>query len=441
MSDAYKKAVSFLESLPLKEKWSLRPTRDLCRALGVGPKALTCVIVTGTNGKGSVCALMESAIRHAGYRTGLYVSPHLVDYTERIQVSGREISKEDFARLILQAKPVAESYNSSHKEKLSQFEVLTACAFRHFADEKIDFAVLEVGMGGRLDATNVAEPLVSVITRVGLDHVPELGKNERDIAREKAGIMRKSTATVTGCTGKSLDALKERAGEVGSRLVVVGKKNCDSRFAEKAVTLQKTSVRVENSGGGGTAELSTKLLGVHQRGNMALAYAALSEIAATKSLSISGEDIRAGFLDAKWPGRLEKVSEKPLVIFDGAHNPDAAKALAASVRQLLGGKKIFLVCAMMKDKDIGGFLSIIAPLATKLFATTLPMERAASAGRIAESARKYCKVVVIGNCHYALAKAMKEAGKGAGAVLVCGSLYLVGELKRTGFDKAHKNSA
>src|SRR3989338_4717919 len=245
MANQYHSAVNFLESLPLKEKWSLRPTRELCQGLGADPKELPCVIVTGTNGKGSVCALMESAIRHAGYKTGLYTSPHLVEYAERIQVGGEEISKEDFARLILNAKPIVEAYNATREEKLSQFEVLTACAFRHFLGCQVDFAVLEVGMGGRLDATNMAEPLVSVVTRVGLDHVPQLGITKKDIAKEKAGIMRKGRATVTGCTGEALDALKERAKKIAASLVTVGKeKSCNVGFAEKAVTLQKTSVEI-----------------------------------------------------------------------------------------------------------------------------------------------------------------------------------------------------
>ena len=198
-SAEYSKAIAFLESLPAKNDWTLAPVRGLCGILGFDPESIPCILVAGTNGKGSVCALCESAIRKAGYRTGRYISPHLVDYTERISIGGKDISKADFARMVLAARPAVEDYNQTHREKLSQFEVGTAVALKFFLEEKIGFAVLEAGMGGRLDSTNIARPALSVITSISLDHTRALGCTVGEIAKEKAGIIRAGAPVVAGC--------------------------------------------------------------------------------------------------------------------------------------------------------------------------------------------------------------------------------------------------
>ena len=427
----YSDAVEFLESLPVKIAYTLQPTRDLCALLGADPADLPCMLVTGTNGKGSVCAFCESAIRSAGYTTGLFISPHLVSYNERIAINGKEISQERFASLILSAKGAIEKYNSTHEETVSEFEAITACAIKLFLDENVDFAVMEIGMGGRLDSTNILEPQVSVITKVALDHMHALGNSVEAIAAEKAGIIRLGKPVVTGCIGSALEVVKAAAEKSRSKLVHVGTdSDADVSFSETSVSLEGTVTTVRTSDKSIVLK-SSKLFGAHQCFNMAVAYGALEQLDKSGALSLPIENITEGFEKTTWPGRFEIVSRNPLVIIDGGHNPDAGRALAAAIDSLLPGKRITIVCAMMKDKDIDGFLSSAASRATMAFATSLPLERAAKASDLAAIAGKYCKnVAVVEDSKAAFEAACTEVNSGsADAVLVCGSLYLVGDLK------------
>jgi len=428
----YPAAIAFLESLPPKSEWTLEPVRDLCSLLGFDPKVVPCILVTGTNGKGSVSAFCESAIRKAGYKTGRYISPHLVDYTERISISGADISKSDFARLILDAKSAVDDYNNTHSEKLSQFEVNTAVALKFFLDSKIDFAVIEIGMGGRLDSTNVAEPALSIITRISLDHTQALGGTVEEIALEKAGVIRAGRPVVTGCEGAALSVIKDAAKQKGCEVVAVAKSGAgpaDFNFSEKGVSLSAT--RVEVSSKLGTTQLSSRLLGGYQCFNMAVAYAALCRLGSQGVLKIPQQAFASGFLEAKWPGRLEIISNEPLVVLDGAHNVDGAKALAASIPALFAGRKICLVCGMMDDKDVESAVALLAPLADAVYAAPVAYHRTATAARVAEAARPYCpRVLEFWSAEEALRSAEKHAKSSeAGMVLVAGSLYLVGEVK------------
>jgi len=431
-SDDYSAAIAFLESLPPKNEWTLGPVRDLCKILGFDPKAVPCILVTGTNGKGSVAAFCESAIRAAGYKTGRYISPHLVDYTERVSVDGKDISKPDFAKIILGAKDAVEKYNQTHPEKLSQFEVNTAVALKFFLDQKIDFAILEIGMGGRLDSTNVTEPALSVITRVSLDHTAALGDTEEKIAFEKAGILREGRPVITGCDGAALEAIRKVAKEKGCEMATISNTGAaDFTFVEKNVSLSGTQVEVSSKLG--TTILSTGLLGSYQCFNQAVAYAALAKLGEQGALKIPLHAIASGFLDAKWPGRLEIVSTEPLVVLDGAHNPDGARALATSVKQLFAGKKISLVCGIMDDKDVESVVGTLAPLAASVYAAPVAYHRTATAARVAEAARPHSPVVLeFWSAEEALGAARKHASSEEnGMVLVAGSLYLVGEVKAT----------
>ena len=433
MESVYDEAVSLLESLPVKKKFTLKPTRDLCALLGIDLSRLRCILVTGTNGKGSVCALCESAIRAAGYRTGLYTSPHLIGYNERIAINGRPVSKGEFGRMILESRAAVLGYNAKNAdcEMISEFEAITACAIKRFLDGKVDFAVIEIGMGGRLDATNVLTPELSVITKVAIDHAQALGDTVGKIAVEKAGIIKEGRPVVTGAGGEALEAIRRIAGKHGSPVITVGTGKADVVFTAKLISLQGTAVDV--GGIFGKASLGSRsLLGAHQCFNMAVAFAALCELGRLRLLRVPMEKIQEGFRLAHWTGRFETVSSEPLVVLDGGHNPDAAAALSAAIGDLLPGKRLAVVCTLMRDKDIAGFLSAIAPRAEIFLATTLPMARAAATGEIAAQARRHCgEVIEEPNCLAAFLRAKSAVGEGrADAVLVCGSLYLVGGLKK-----------
>jgi len=432
----YAEAIAFLESLPPKSDWTLAPVRDLCKILGFDPKTVPCILITGTNGKGSVAAFCESAIRAAGYKTGRYISPHLVDYTERVSLDGKDVSKADFAKIILAAKDAVLAYNQTHPETLSQFEVNTAVALKFFLDQKIDFAILEIGMGGRLDSTNVTEPALSVITRVSLDHTVALGDTVEKIAFEKAGVLRAGRPVITGCNGAAFEVIKKTAKENGCEVVSVGssgaktvERAADFTFIEKSVSLSGTQVEVSSKLG--TTILSSGLLGSYQCFNMAVAYAALAKLDAQATLKIPLHAIASGFLEARWPGRLEVVSTGPLVVLDGAHNLDGARALAESIRVLFAGKKISLVCGMMDDKDVESTVGTLAPLAAAVYAAPVAYHRTATAARVAEAARPHCPVVLeFWSAEEALGAARKHASSEEnGMALVAGSLYLVGEIK------------
>ena len=324
-------------------------------------------------------------------------------------------------------------YNSTHSETLSQFEVNTAVALKFFLDSKVDFAVIEIGMGGRLDSTNVTEPALSIITRVSLEHTAALGDSVEKITSEKAGIIRSGRPVITGCDGAALEVIRKVAKERNSEVVVVGQKvastGADFVFSEKNISLSGTQIEVSSKLG--TTKLFSSLLGSYQCFNMAVAYAALSKLDQQGTLKIPPKAIAAGFQGAIWPGRLEIVSREPLVVLDGAHNADGAKALAESVPVLFPNKKIFLVCGMMDDKDVESAVGLFAPLAAAFYATPVAYHRTATVKRVADAARKNCPVVLeFASAAAALEAATKQASSQPDRmVLVAGSLYLVGEIK------------
>ncbi len=438
----YAGAVAFLEGLPAKKKWSLNPTRALCKMAGVQPEKLPCAIVTGTNGKGSVCAMLESVLRASGLETGFYSSPHLVKYNERFKISGKDIGDFEFCKLISFAKPLVEKYNSQAlalgRETLSAFEVLTVCAFKLFEEKKLDFCVFEVGMGGRLDATNALSPELSIITNVGVEHADALGNSVEKISREKSGIMRKGKYAVTACAGSALLEVEKQAALMGAKPVSVGVLGSGSsvEYSLEKSTLHGNAISIQ--GGLGGQKLQTKLLGEFQAENAALAFCAAKILQKTKPiLGITDKAMAVGIRGAKWPGRLEIICKKPLAMLDGSHNPAGAQALARSLGKLLAGKKLFLVLAVMKDKEVGEVVGALAPPAFKVLATRVAISRSASEKTIAKFAKKHCKRVKdFSTATSAFSAAINEAKKHSNsAVLAAGSLYLVGELKSQGVGK------
>ncbi|MEM0475848.1 MAG: folylpolyglutamate synthase/dihydrofolate synthase family protein [Candidatus Norongarragalinales archaeon] len=423
----------FSAAFPKKKRWTLRSTRALLHALKFKQK-FRVIHIAGTNGKGSVAAFLDCILQASGVKTGLYVSPHLVRFNERIQTNGRKITNKELTASWSKAKPVVESWNkkAKHKEKISEFEASTALAFKFFENKKCEYAVIECGLGGRLDATNVVKPTVTIITRIDLDHTAELGSTTKQITREKAAIIKRgATACVALDSGDAaaLAVVRARAKKEKIPLFVVGASTCaDVKISKVKATLQGTSFTV--GGSLGKARLRARLLGMHQAENAALAWSAAKILQQTDS-RITDKAIREGIESAKWPGRLEIISKKPLVVFDGAHNPNAAEALAKALRALWPQRKWVLVFAAMRDKDYEGVLRAVAPIARAVVATQVTgNERSAKPREIARAARRFCKKVwVEENAANALKKAETLAGL-RDAVLACGSLYLIGELER-----------
>lgn len=399
----YQESVDYLESFwKFGIKLGLERITRLLSLLDDPHKKFKAVHVAGTNGKGSVCAMTESILRSAGYRTGMYTSPHLLEYTERIKIDGRDISKEKFAALVDEVrKAVDEKYGGL--EKPTEFELLTAAAFRCFAGEKVDIAVIEAGLGGRLDSTNVIDPLVSVITNVSRDHMQVLGDDVKSIAAEKAGIIKNGIPVITAAEGEALDVILSACRGSGSAVDVIS---------------EKVSAEIDDG--------RISLKGKFQKQNAAVA------VAAVRRLRDSGFDteechVSEGLKNARWPGRFQVMKDAPLIIFDGAHNTAGAAALAAEIKGMSGRGRLFLVIGILKDKEYGEIIRALAGDADIVLAARIGNPRSCDPVSIAEEARKYCKDV---RKYESVADAFKAAeaeAAGKDVILAAGSLFTVAE--------------
>jgi len=409
-------------------KFDLRAIERVTEALGHPEHKYPCAIVAGTNGKGSTSAMLASIVERAGYRTGLYTSPHLIRVNERIRVDGREIGDQEFAEAFSEVRRVVDTLMEAKllPQRPSFFEFLTATAFLHFARVGVDFAVFEVGMGGRLDATNIVVPRVAVITNVDLDHTEFLGDTHAAIAREKAGVIKKRRPVVSGCAHlEAAEVIRQRCSEVGAELLET------TRFA-KLSNFRNQSGRLFFDlalNGDRFTDLASPLPGKFQVRNAAQAVAA-AWLLAREGLSITRSAIEAGLRTARWPGRLEVIHYQPLVLLDGAHNPAAARELADFVREELPGRRLRLVYASMRDKAISEISATLFPLAEEVYLTRPDLGRAASPEEILAAARIEPGNVVL---EPVPARAVERACRAAAAddvILVAGSLFLVGAVKQ-----------
>lgn len=409
-------------------RFDLQAIERVTDALGHPERQYPCAIVAGTNGKGSTSAMLASIVERAGYRTGLYTSPHLVRVNERIRVDRQEIDDEEFAASFGEVRRVVDALmeTKSLPRRPSFFEFLTATAFLHFARVGVDFAVLEVGMGGRLDATNVVKPRVAVVTNVDLDHMEFLGHTHAAIAREKAGVIKDHRPVVSGCEHVEASAvIRQRCSEVGAELLET------ARFAKLSNFRNQNGRRSFDLALNGDrfTDLTSPLPGRFQVTNAVQAVAA-AWLLAREGLSVTREAIVEGLRTARWPGRLEVIHARPLVLLDGAHNPAAARELSDFVREELAGRPLRLVYASMRDKAITEISATLFPLAEEIYLTRPELARAASPEEILAAARIEPGNVVL---EPVPARAVERACRAAAAddvILVAGSLFLVGAIKQ-----------
>ncbi len=402
-------------------KLGLDNVTRLLSFLGDPHRRFRSVHVAGTNGKGSVSAMTASVLQEAGYRTGLYTSPHLVDFRERIQVNGAPIQEQEMLRLIGEVREFAERPGPP-EERLTFFELTTAMAFAHFADAGVEEAVVEVGMGGRLDATNVITPKCCVITRIGLEHTMYLGDTISAIAGEKAGIIKPGVPVVTMDQGEeALSTIRSRSADLGAPLKVVGR---DVGFEETLSTLDGTEVYLEEI----DLLLKVPLLGRYQAANCALAGGALAELM-RQGTYIPEEAMINGMAKVRWPGRMDIISRDPLIMFDVTHTPDGAKTVASEVRRLLGSGLI-LVLGVLSDKDLEGIAANFGPLARVAIATSPSSPRAFSAPQVARALHPYVGTVEeVPDVAAALERAVALASP-SDKILATGSLFTIGEAFR-----------
>jgi len=417
-----------LSSLFARTAYGIKPglevTVALLEKLGNPHKNLKFIHVAGTNGKGSVCAMIESVLRASGFKTGLYTSPHLFRFNERFRISGREISDPDLEQLIADVETAAQTLTTRPP---TFFEISTAMAFEYFKRGKVDYAVIETGMGGRWDATNVIQPVLSVITRIDFDHQEYLGSDIEKIAAEKAGIIKPGVPVICGPMSVEAEAViykearEKKVPILGSEEAVFFQ-TLESRRDDQLLNIEASGNEYNN--------IRLPLAGSFQMENCGIAVAALEDLADIEGIRLQ---MKRGLEAVKWPGRFQLLQQKPPILYDGAHNPSGARALFQTLEETFPRFGNGFLFSFMKDKDVEGILTVLKPAVEKAWAFTLPGDRAMKAEEIsAIGAKIRMDIQPVSGIQPALD--WLEAGKKR---LVCftGSLYLPEELKKHGFFK------
>jgi len=413
MNFSYEDALKFIDALQFK---GIRPgLKDIAYALacfGHPQMRFSAVHIAGTNGKGSTAAIVASILERAGYKVGLFTSPHLHSVRERIQINRKLVLKSDFAQLVAKIK-------SKLSISLTYFEFLTLLAFIYFAEKKVDIVVVETGLGGRLDATNVLLSKVSIITNVHLEHQKWLGRSLKSITLEKGGIIKSQVPLITGVTQPQVIHLLQSLCHLKQApFYRLGK---DFKYRTQGDYFHYYGLRNV------FRHLRIGLLGPHQIRNASLALGAI-EILSGSNFLINEDHIRNGLENTNWPGRFEVIKKRPYIILDGAHNPAGAEALKKTISQC-HFKRLFLILGVMQDKDIKRMVKILAPLAYLVIVTTPNIERAASAEYLKRLVQTYNQRVKMAfSVKNAIEQALTSA-KDDDLVLVTGSLYTVAETK------------
>ena len=409
-------------------KFDLENIRVLAEHLGRPDRAYPSAHIAGTNGKGSTAAFLDSILRQAGFHTGLNTSPHLEKINERIRLDGQEINDNAFAQVFTRVHVLVEELLAAGKLRAhpTYFECVTAMAFEYFAQARADFAVFEVGLGGRLDATNILTPVVSVITRIDFDHENFLGHSLREIAREKAGILKPGVPViVAGQHSEAHDVILARADELGCPVIET---SLDYQGEPVSVEAGRTRARMTELASGWQIEVAPTLPGKFQLHN-AMNAMATARVLQRRGFRISDQAIEEGIALTAWPGRLEKLQAQPEVYLDGAHNPAAARELFAFWEQNFDGRRIFLVYGALRDKAVDEIAGVLFPRAAEVILTQPRTSRAISAPLLARITGHHARhTVVMADAEQAFEYALSKAGL-EDALFVTGSLYLVGQLR------------
>ncbi len=415
-----------LERLYARRTFGIKPglatQRALLDMLGNPQESFASVHVAGTNGKGSVCAMLDSMIRSAGIRCGRYTSPHLVDFNERFVIDGGPISDDELLEITAEVESAAARVEASGVQTPTFFECSTAIAFCAFSRRGVSLAVIETGLGGRLDATNVVTPLLSVITRIGLDHCEWLGDSLEEIAAEKGGIIKSGRSVVRG-------AMPDDAARVIDSIAM----DLGCRVVDAA---QSVSLTVRGGKGGVAVSGSEQdygivhpsLAGAYQNENMATAVAAFEELGTLLGVTWPEGAVKKGLANVSWSGRFQVIESEPPVLLDGAHNADGARALRASIKSSFGKRKVGVVLGMCAEKDVSAFISELGGFVKHVWCVDIANPRNMGADLCAQHAKRAgLQAESIGSPKIAMDAAKEWASDCEGVIVVCGSLFLVGE--------------
>ncbi|MDR1701541.1 MAG: bifunctional folylpolyglutamate synthase/dihydrofolate synthase [Sporomusaceae bacterium] len=387
--------------------------------------------ITGSNGKGSTAAMLAAILSESGIRTGLYTSPHLEDYPERMTINGAQITRAEFANAIHYTKQFVDQMLLTGHEQPTEFEIITAAAFYYFAAHGAEYVVVEAGLGGLLDSTNVVLPQIAVITNVVLEHTDRCGDTVEEIAAHKAGIIKKNIPVVTAAKGAALDVIRAKARETESEIFVY-QEHFSGRFHDTPKgERQKISVTSQKFG---AIDAELNLFGLHQLENCSVAVATALRLSVAEK-SITPETIAAALKIVTWPGRFEIAPGQPLIIIDGAHNPDGARVLRENLDHYFPNQPIVFALGILRDKDIEGIASILIRPADKVVTIKSTYYRAATAEEIAERIAKFPSSIEAAPSIAAGVARAKEIAGLDGIVCIAGSLYQLGDARAAVYKK------
>lgn len=423
-----KSTLEYLESLrTLGSNYGLERTERLLELIGNPHKKLKLIHIAGTNGKGSTSAILGEILMEHGLKIGFFNSPHLEDIEETIRINNENIKEEDFVDLINEIKPFVEQVVEEGFNHPTEFEVLTCIMFLYLYRQDIDFGIIEVGLGGRLDSTNVLTPILSIITSISLDHTNILGNTLQEITKEKSGIIKKNIPIIT-CMQKdeSMKVITEAAIKSGSDLVIINPNSYKFlNMDNDTIITQRVLVNLK----GKEEVLNLSLLGTHQIINLSLALEALKELEALNYIEIDIEKIKVATKKVKWKGRLEILNKNPYIVIDGAHNVDGIKFLKGNLNNYFKYKNLYLILGILADKEVEKMLEIIAPLAKEVYTVTPNSIRAKSFDELRVLSEEYNKNSFgFDNYEEAVKHALKKASD-EDLILACGSLYMIGNIR------------
>ncbi|MBS5938381.1 folylpolyglutamate synthase/dihydrofolate synthase family protein [Clostridium sp.] len=419
--------LKYLESLRvLGSNYGLERTERLLELIGNPHKKIKLIHIAGTNGKGSTSAILGRILIEHGYKVGYFNSPHLEDIEETIRINEENIKEEDFISLINEIKPYVEKVVEEGFNHPTEFEVLTCIMFIYLYRNNVDFGVIEVGLGGRLDSTNVLTPILSIITSISLDHTNILGNTIEEITNEKAGIIKGNIPIIT-CNQKeeALKVIVNKAINTKSELIIANLNN----YKFIGVNNNKISQRVLVKLKGKDEELNLSLLGKHQIINLSLAIECVKELDNLKYIKLDVDKIKSAVEKVKWNGRLEVLSRNPYIVLDGAHNTSGVEFLKSNLSEYFIYSKLYLVLGILADKEVEKMVKILAPLATEVYTLTANSVRAEGAEELKNIVKKYNTNCIAFDDYSDAINYAKSKAKEDDLILASGSLYMIGTLR------------
>ncbi|SKA83776.1 dihydrofolate synthase / folylpolyglutamate synthase [Clostridium sp. USBA 49] len=423
----YIESMSYIKNTAkLGSNYGLERTEKILEILGNPHKKLKCIHIAGTNGKGSTTVMISEILKEAGYKVGMYISPYLEEFEERIQINSENISKEDLAKVVTEVAKAVDKVISLGYEHPTEFEIISCAMFKYFYDKNVDYAVIEVGLGGRLDSTNVIIPILSIITSISYDHMKILGDTLGKIAYEKAGIIKNEVPLVLyPQEEESYNVIKNICTEKNSKLIDVKRNTAELKYIDFNNFKQNIIIKTNEN----YYEVEFNLLGKHQMLNCSVVIHAVEELI-RQGINIEKQHILKALKNVKWPGRLEVMKKDPLVVIDGAHNVDGIKNLKESIDVYFKYNNIILILGILADKQVGNMINIIAPKAAKIIVTAPHSERAETSKKLAYNIKKINPNVEIEDDYEKAYKLGLSYCQKDDLLLICGSLYMIGDMRK-----------